>query len=119
MGRSTRSCNRGARHARRSAALLTVFAALTLAACFNVGRHFPHGDIPAALHLGATTQRDVRERLGEPWRTGWEDGMRTWTYGHYRYSLFAPAHTRDLVLRFDADGVLRSYTYNSTEPDER
>lgn len=79
------------------------------------------GDFPAEpigeLAIGKTTQRQVRDTFGPPWRTGLEDGQVTWTYGHYRYSLFAPVYARDLVLEFDDDGVLSSYTYASTEPD--
>jgi hypothetical protein len=117
MDRSTRSCDRGARFARRSGSAALVLAALPLSACLSVGRHFPHDGVPGALRIGETTQQQVHDRFGEPWRTGWEDGQRTWTYGHYRYALLGPARTRDLVLRFDAQGVLRSYTYNTTEPE--
>ncbi len=48
-------------------------------------------------------------------RVGIEDGLRTWTYGRYRYRLFGRARTEDLVLRFDAQGVVASYTFNTTE----
>ena len=45
-----------------------------------------------------------------------DDGDQTWTYGHYRYSLFGEAKTEDLVIRFDKDGVVSSYTFNTTDP---
>jgi hypothetical protein len=54
--------------------------------------------------------------LGLPWRTGVEDGLETWTYGHYRYSAFSASRTRDLVLRFDERVVVVSYTYSTTDP---
>jgi hypothetical protein len=85
-------------------------------ACVSVGRDFPAGPIPD-LTVGQTTQAQVQQIFGTPWRTGYEDGQRTWTYGQYRYSLFGPAYARDLVLKFDGGGVLRSYTYASTEPE--
>ena len=85
-------------------------------ACVSVGRDFPADPI-AGLRVGKTSQCDVKQTFGSPWRTGFEDGQRTWTYGHYRYSLFGAAYARDLVLKFDDAGVLRSYTYASTEPD--
>ena len=85
-------------------------------ACVSVGRDFPADPIPD-LALGKTTQSEVKKTFGSPWRTGFEDGTRTWTYGHYRYSLFGSEYARDLVLKFDDSGVLRSYTYASTEPD--
>jgi outer membrane protein assembly factor BamE (lipoprotein component of BamABCDE complex) len=94
---------------------LSVCLGLCLA-CVSVGREFP-ADSVAGLMVGKTTQAQVKETFGTPWRTGYEDGQRTWTYGRYRYSLFGPAYARDLVLKFDGSGVLRSYTYASTEPD--
>ena len=53
--------------------------------------------------------------FGDPWRTGIEDGKRTWSYGRYRYSLFDDAETTDLVVRFNKDGTVSSYVFNTTE----
>ncbi|CCG97203.1 hypothetical protein MARHY3749 [Marinobacter nauticus ATCC 49840] len=53
--------------------------------------------------------------FGEPWRTGIEDGKRTWTYGKYRWSAFGDDETTDLVVRFNNDGTVSSYVYNTTE----
>ena len=86
------------------------------AGCVSSGRDFPAGPIPD-LKTGRTTQAQVREAFGEPWRTGLEDGQRTWTYGRYRYSLFGAPLARDLKLKFDSSGVLTTYTYSSTERD--
>jgi hypothetical protein len=101
----------------KSSALLVPSMCLGLClACVSVGRDFP-ADPVAELAVGRTTRSEVRETFGPPWRTGFEDGQRTWTYGHYRYSLFGAAYARDLVLEFDGAGVLQSYTYASSEPD--
>lgn len=99
----------------RSAQLLLI-AGLALAGCVSSGRDFPADPIPT-LEPGVTTQAQVRSAFGDPWRTGLEDGQRTWTYGDYRYSLFGAAKARDLVLKFDHRGVLTTYTYSSTERD--
>lgn len=97
-------------------ALLVALASAALVACVSVGRDFPAEPV-TGLEAGRTTRAEVRERFGEPWRTGWEDGQRTWTYGEYRYSLFGDPLARDLVVKFDDRGVVSSYTYNTTEPD--
>ncbi len=60
----------------------------------------------------------MRRRFGAPWRTGLEDGQRTWTYAEYRYSLFGGAQTRDLLIRFDDEGRVASYTFNSTHAED-
>jgi outer membrane protein assembly factor BamE (lipoprotein component of BamABCDE complex) len=96
----------------RAGALLL---ALALSGCLTVGREFPTAPV-TEISIGHTTRDDVQRMFGEPWRTGLEDGRRTWTYGRYRYKLFGPAETCDLVVRFDANGVVVSYTFNSAPP---
>jgi hypothetical protein len=98
-------------------AMLCALAALGLG-CLSVGQEFDTRRVPE-LEIGVTQREDVRRMLGEPWRTGIEDGLPTWTYARYRYSLFAPAKTRDLVVRFDAEGVVRAYGFNSTYAEDR
>ena len=90
---------------------------LLLAGCLTVGRDFP-ADRVGEIEIGHTTRDEIHRMFGEPWRTGLEDGRRTWTYGRYRYKLFGTTETRDLVVRFDALGVVASYTFNSAPPLE-
>ena len=96
---------------------LAIAAALWVAACMTVGRPFPV-DAVREIQMGKTTQDQVRQRFGAPWRTGLEDGQRTWTYGHYRYAALGTTRTRDLVVRFDDRGTVVSYTFNSTYPED-
>ncbi|HTO06916.1 MAG TPA: outer membrane protein assembly factor BamE [Myxococcota bacterium] len=91
--------------------------ALALGGCLTVGRDFP-ADQVGQIEIGHTTRDEIHRMFGEPWRTGLEDGRRTWTYGHYRYKLFGTTETRDLVVRFDGNGVVASYTFNSAPPLE-
>jgi hypothetical protein len=86
--------------------------------CLHVGQEFPVRGVPG-IEMGATTQDEIRDRFGTPWRTGRENGQRTWTYGDYRYSLFGPARTRDLVVRFDDQGHVASYAFSSTWAEDR
>lgn len=87
------------------------------AGCLNVGEPFPVDPVKK-IEIGVTTRDDIRQMFGDPWRTGVEDGLRTWTYGRYHYSLFGAAATRDLVVRFDGSGVVGSYSFNSTHPED-
>jgi len=89
--------------------------AFALSACLTVGREFPAAEV-GQIQIGQTTRDDVQRMFGEPWRTGLEDGRRTWTYGHYKYKLFGTTETRDLVVRFDPKGVVVSYTFNAAPP---
>jgi outer membrane protein assembly factor BamE (lipoprotein component of BamABCDE complex) len=97
---------------------LAAAAGMALAACVSAGDKFDVGAV-RRLEIGETTRTEVRQMFGDPWRTGVDDGQKTWTYGHYRYSMFSDAQTRDLVIRFDDKGIVRSYTFNSTYPEDR
>jgi outer membrane protein assembly factor BamE (lipoprotein component of BamABCDE complex) len=108
---------RSDRNARRGIGLAAV-AGLALAGCVSAGEKF---DVAAVrrIEIGETNRTQVRQMFGDPWRTGVDDGQKTWTFGHYRYSLFSDAETRDLVIRFDDKGIVRSFTFNSTYPEDR
>jgi hypothetical protein len=94
-----------------------VLTAVTSTGCLTVGRDFP-ADRVGEIAIGKTTRDEIHRMFGEPWRTGLEDGRRTWTYGHYRYKLFGTTETRDLVVRFEPNGTVASYTFNSAPPLE-
>lgn len=97
-------------------AYLGLFGLSGTSGCATIGRQFPVEQVQH-LEIGKTTQAEVQLMFGTPWRTGLEDGKLTWTYGHYKYGLFTRAKTRDLVVRFDDQGRVVSYTFNSTEND--
>ena len=86
--------------------------------CATVGAKFPVAPVDDIV-IGQTTRADIQRMFGNPWRIGVDDGDTTWTYGHYKYKLFGRARTRDLVLRFDSSGVVSSYSFNTTEHEDR
>ncbi|WP_111498361.1 MULTISPECIES: outer membrane protein assembly factor BamE domain-containing protein [Marinobacter] len=90
--------------------------ASTLAAtgCATVGHDFPTHNVDQ-ITVDQTTRSDIQAMFGDPWRTGIEDGKPTWTYGKYHWSAFSEAETTDLVVRFNGDGTVDSYVYNTTE----
>lgn len=95
---------------------ISLIAALSLA-CMTVGEDFAVGKV-SHIQIGKTSQSDLRKTFGEPWSVGLEDGQRSWTYGYYKYNLLGASQRRDLVVRFDDQGIVRSYTFNSTWPED-
>lgn len=107
------------RMVRAMVALLACSAWVSLVAgCATIGQEFNVAAVDQIV-IGETTRTDIEQLFGPPWRVGVEDGHPTWTYGHYKYKLFGRAKTRDLVIRFDERNVVRSYTFNSTELEDR
>jgi outer membrane protein assembly factor BamE (lipoprotein component of BamABCDE complex) len=94
-------------------ALVAGLVSSQLTGCFTVGQEFAGSRVPE-IKVGQTTRQDISNIFGKPWRTGMEDGRPTWTYGIYKYSLFGADDTQDLLIRFDQQGLVRSYTFSST-----
>jgi len=93
--------------------LVAGLACLLAAGCATIGRPFPAENV-ASIRNGETTKGQLLGYFGLPYRRGIEDGDSTWTYVHYRYKLFGEqARTRDLFVRFDENGRVKSYTYSS------
>ena len=96
---------------------LTVIVILLMSGCASIGQDFPVTDV-SLIEIGKTTQKQVSEMFGTPWRTGLESGQKTWTYGSYSYGLFQDKNAKDLVVRFDEKNVVSSYTFSTTEHSE-
>ncbi|MGA2090867.1 MAG: hypothetical protein ABSH12_05325 [Endomicrobiales bacterium] len=93
---------------------LSLLTLLVFSGCATIGHDFAVPEVQK-IQIGKTTQQDILTMFGSPWRTGIEDGKQMWTYGKYHYSLFSEPSAEDLVVKFDAKGVVFSYTYNTTE----
>lgn len=97
--------------------LVVVVALLTFSGCAKVGHEFNAQHVNE-LKIGQTTKSDVKNMFGEPWRIGNENGVTMWTYGKYTYYLIGEADTKDLVIKFNDDNTVRSYTFNKTLNEE-
>lgn len=93
--------------------LLTGLLSTQMTGCFTVGQEFAATRVPE-IKVGQTRKQDITEMFGTPWRSGLEDGRPTWTYGIYKYALFGATDSQDLLVRFDNQGIVRSYTFSST-----
>lgn len=92
---------------------LLLILIIGLGACATVGKEFPASRV-MEIQIGKTTIQDIQAIFGPPWRVGSENGLKTWSYGRYQYFLFDDPRTQDLVVRFDSNGIVRSYNYNTT-----
>jgi outer membrane protein assembly factor BamE (lipoprotein component of BamABCDE complex) len=91
--------------------------ALTVSGCITVGEPFSLKPVKR-IAKGTTTQQEIQAMFGNPIRTGMEDGNPTWTYIHYKASLFGAFEGRDLIVIFDPSGRVKSVSYNTTAPDK-
>ena len=93
--------------------MLLVALSLPATGCMpTVGEAFPFYKV-RQIEVEKTTMAEIRDMFGEPWRTGLENGERTWTYGEYGVNI-----SRDLVIRYDDQNVVKSYSFSSSEPED-
>lgn len=93
--------------------MLLAILSLPVTGCTpTMGQPFPVKQV-RQIELEKTTMAQIRQMFGDPWRTGLEDGFRTWTYGEYTMKM-----TRDLIIRFDKVNVVKSYSFSSSFPED-
>ena len=85
--------------------------------CITLGKDFPEVNV-STISIGVTTKNEVRKLFGSPWLSGVQDGKPAWTYGIYDYSLFGEREAKDLVVQFDDQGKVSSFTYSTTDHNE-
>ena len=85
--------------------------------CITLGKDFPEANV-SSITIGVTTKNEIRSLFGSPWLTGVQDGQPAWTYGSYDYSLFGERKAKDLVVQFDDQGKVSSFTFSTTDHDE-
>lgn len=91
---------------------------LLLTGCATIGNDF-NSTQTDWIKTGETDKTTLQAKLGEPFRVGIDAGDPTWTYGYYKYSLFGESVTKDLVIRFDAEGKVKSFTLNTSFPEDK
>ncbi|MBI4241834.1 MAG: hypothetical protein HY613_08965 [Candidatus Rokubacteria bacterium] len=97
-------------------ALLVLAALLAGCALLEVGQDFPS---PTAdmVQAGKTTKADLRRFFGEPYQVGFDTGDLTWSW-FYGKKLSQGELSKELTVRFDARGVVKSYSFRSNHPED-
>ena len=98
--------------------VISVFLSLFCSACITIGKPFPVQEVPTIV-INQTTSRDLLDVFGQPYRTGMDDGDETWTYVHYKLRMAGEQQTRDLYVRFNTNGTVKSYSFNSSFDEDR
>lgn len=104
---------------RKSIQLLSLMVlAGSLAGCISMGRPFDTEKV-LQIHMGKTTQAEIKDLFGEPYRTGLDSGDLTWTYLNYHFGVLGQQDTTDLYVRFNSDGTVKSYSFNTNVPQNQ
>jgi hypothetical protein len=95
---------------------LLALALVTGCVSVKIGREFPSPDTYWIV-TGKSDRWGLQRMFGEPYQVGFENGDPTWRW------LFVQrdpggAVSKDLIVRFNSDGFVKSYTFTSNFPDD-
>ena len=98
---------------KRFAPLLSaIFITLILAGCGSSGKNFPVVHI-GEIKNGVTTQSQILDWFGIAYKEGLRSGETMWTYQFDTYNAVGKDMSRELVILFDKDNVVKAYRYAS------
>ena len=95
---------------------LGFFIFLFLTACYGtVGENFDSSQINSIQnHL--TTQEQIFERFGAPFKKGLENDQAMWTYQYDKWNALGSAQSKDLVILFDNKNIVKAYRFTTSNP---
>ena len=103
---------------RRASAVVLLVAALAGAGCVSMkfGRDFPSPDRQLIV-VGKTDKAALERIFGEPYQIGLDSGDQTWRW-FYGQRESNTELSKDLSVRFNADGTVKAYAFSSNFPDD-
>jgi outer membrane protein assembly factor BamE (lipoprotein component of BamABCDE complex) len=99
-------------------ALAALVALTVLSGCVSIkfGRDFPSPDRQLIV-VGKTDKATIERLFGTPYQVGIDSGDQTWRwFSGQRDS--GTEISKDLSIRFNADGTVKSYAFTSNFPDD-
>jgi len=99
-----------------SLTVLTFVGLLTGCALLVVGSDFP-SPTPEMMQPGKTTKAELLRFFGEPYQVGLDTGELTWSW-FYGKKHAEGELTKELTVRFNAQGVVMSYSFRSNHPED-
>ncbi len=85
------------------------------AACGTVGQDFDI-DLAKTIVNGKTTKQEIEDMFGDPYKTGIQNGHPIYVYEQNTYRAFGDDTSKNLIVEFDANGVVRNHQIMSNIP---
>jgi hypothetical protein len=103
---------------RWSAAVSCLLALTLLAGCVSLkfGREFPSPEAKMIV-VGKTDKASLERMFGAPYQAGLDSGDQTWRWFYGQRDSDSEL-SKDLNVRFNADGTVKSYAFTSNFPQD-
>jgi len=96
--------------------LLIALAFLTSCVTLKFGREFRSPDAKQ-IAIGKTDKASLLRMFGEPYQAGLDGGDQTWRW-FYGMRDGNVEISKDLTVRFNAEGIVKGYAFTSNFPDD-
>lgn len=99
--------------------LCSVIALALFTGCVSIkiGRDFPSPDARWIV-TGKSDRWGLQRMFGEPYQVGLDNGDPAWRWLYIQRDGSGAAVSKDLVVRFTAEGIVKSYSFTSNFPDD-
>ena len=88
-----------------------------LIGCYGtVGKNFDSSEVKN-IKNNVTSQSEILENFGIPFKEGTENGQTMWTYDFNQWNALGPAQSKDLVILFNKNNTVKAYRFTATEPE--
>lgn len=88
-----------------------MFAAILLFnGCGTAGKKIDTTQIDKVIH-GQTTENEILEMFGEPYKKGIQNSKEVWVYEYNKYRVIGKGNSENLIFVFDNNGVVTSHQF--------
>lgn len=101
----------------RNSVIAAGLALILASGCVSTGRDFNAAWV-SRIEKNKTTRTRIQSWFGYPYMTGVDDGDEAWTYNFTKVSASGQTLTKTLYVIFDDNGVVKSYTFSTSFPEE-
>ena len=87
---------------------LLLLASLFFIGCGTTGKNF-NESLHKNIVVGTTTHKEIQAMFGSPFKKGIQNGYKTWTYEYNFYNALGNNITKDIIVVFNQNGVVKSH----------
>ena len=91
---------------------MVMFLLLSFTGCASVGKDFDSGKVKS-IKNNVTTQLEIIDWFGLPFKEGTENGYIMWTYQIDKWQVLGVVESKGLVILFDDQNKVKAYRYES------
>ncbi len=83
--------------------------------CGSTGKDFDEA-LYKNIVVGTTTHKEIQAMFGPPFKKGVQNGNKIWTYEYNVYNALGKDITKDMIIVFTKNGVVKSHQMMSNKP---